>query len=100
LPTTIDAGRFVIRATHERGVGVPSSRSLATTSHEAGEILQGRPGHGQLVPPHGSDEIDPVEVVTDDLNAETASQLAAVLIDVADEADKLEEPDDDEEHHP
>ncbi len=28
-------GRFVIRATHERGVGVPSSRSLSTASHEA-----------------------------------------------------------------
>ena len=28
-------GRFVIRATHERGVGVPSSRSLATASREA-----------------------------------------------------------------
>ena len=26
---------FVIRATHERGVGVPSSRSLATATREA-----------------------------------------------------------------
>ena len=30
-----NAGRFVIRATHERGVGVPSSRSLATATREA-----------------------------------------------------------------
>ena len=35
LPTPIDADRFFIRATHERGVGVPSSRSLATASREA-----------------------------------------------------------------
>src|SRR5208283_2648198 len=35
LPTPVGAGRFVIRATHERGVGVPSSRSLATASREA-----------------------------------------------------------------
>lgn len=27
---------FVIRTTHERGVGAPSSLSLATASHEAG----------------------------------------------------------------
>jgi hypothetical protein len=27
--------RFVIRATHERGVGVPSSRSLSAASREA-----------------------------------------------------------------
>src|SRR5271168_5481933 len=31
----VGVGRFVIRATHERGVGVPSSRSLATASREA-----------------------------------------------------------------
>src|SRR4051794_6347315 len=30
--------RFVIRATHERGVGVPSSRSLSTASHEASSV--------------------------------------------------------------
>jgi hypothetical protein len=35
LPASVGASRFVIRATHERGVGVPSSRSLPTTSHEA-----------------------------------------------------------------
>jgi len=35
LPAPIGSGRFVIRATHERGVGAPSSRSLATASHEA-----------------------------------------------------------------
>ena len=33
-------GRFVIRATHERGVGVPSSRSLATATHEADPTLR------------------------------------------------------------
>src|SRR3954453_7131844 len=35
LPAPAGADRFVIRATHERGVGVPSSRSLATASREA-----------------------------------------------------------------
>ena len=35
LPGTGGVGRFLIRATHERGVGVPPSRSLATVSHEA-----------------------------------------------------------------
>ena len=33
--TGLVPGRFVIRATHERGVGVPSSRSLSTASREA-----------------------------------------------------------------
>jgi len=33
--TPIGVGRFVIRATHERGVGAPPSRSLATVSREA-----------------------------------------------------------------
>ena len=41
LPTPVGAGRFVIRATHERGVGLPSSRSLATASHEATATLCG-----------------------------------------------------------
>ena len=31
--------RFVVRATHERGVGVPPSRSLSTASREASESL-------------------------------------------------------------
>ena len=35
MPTPVRVGRFVIRATRERGVGAPSSRSLATASHEA-----------------------------------------------------------------
>src|SRR6476659_5211313 len=35
LPAPVGASRFVIRATHERGVGVPPSRSLATASREA-----------------------------------------------------------------
>jgi len=35
LPMPNDVGRFVIRATRERGVGVPPSRSFATASHEA-----------------------------------------------------------------
>src|SRR4029077_17389160 len=35
LPTPIGASRFVIRATRERGVGVPPSRSLVTASREA-----------------------------------------------------------------
>jgi hypothetical protein len=30
LPSPVGVDRFVIRATYERGVGVPSSRSLAT----------------------------------------------------------------------
>jgi hypothetical protein len=34
-PAPVGVGRFVIRATHERGVGVPSSRSLATATREA-----------------------------------------------------------------
>jgi hypothetical protein len=32
------SGRFVIRATRERGVGVPPSRSLATASREASSV--------------------------------------------------------------
>src|SRR5260370_41455056 len=32
----------------ERGVGVPSSRSLATASHEALSFYGGRPGHGHI----------------------------------------------------
>jgi len=35
LPAPAGGGRFVIRATHECGVGVPSSRSFATASREA-----------------------------------------------------------------
>ena len=35
MPAPDGVGRFVIRATRERGVGVPSSRSLATASREA-----------------------------------------------------------------
>ncbi len=35
LQAPVGVGRFVIRATHERGVGVPSSRSLSTASREA-----------------------------------------------------------------
>jgi predicted Zn-dependent protease with MMP-like domain len=37
----IGVDRFVIRATRERGVGVPSSRSLATTSREANPVYGG-----------------------------------------------------------
>ena len=39
LPAPDGVGRFVIRATHEPGVGVPSSRSLATAAREASESL-------------------------------------------------------------
>jgi hypothetical protein len=39
-PHRMVPGRFVIRATRERGVGVPSSRSLATTTREALLILR------------------------------------------------------------
>lgn len=35
LPTPVGGSRFVIRATHERGVGVPSSRSFVIATHEA-----------------------------------------------------------------
>lgn len=35
MPTPVGASRFVIRATHERGVGAPSSRSLRKASREA-----------------------------------------------------------------
>jgi len=35
LPAPFGARRFVIRATHERGVGAPSSRSFATATREA-----------------------------------------------------------------
>ena len=37
-PTPVGVGRFVIRATRERGVGVPPSRSLATASREAHQL--------------------------------------------------------------
>ena len=36
----VGVGRFVIRATHERGVGALSSRSLSAASREARSILQ------------------------------------------------------------
>jgi hypothetical protein len=36
-------GRFVIRATHERGVGVPSSRSLSTASRKANQLYAAEP---------------------------------------------------------
>src|SRR4051794_22799334 len=42
-PQLFDAGRFVIRTTHERGVGVPSSRSLATATREAKSVYEGGP---------------------------------------------------------
>ena len=35
VPTPDGASRFVIQATRERGVGVPSSRSLSAASREA-----------------------------------------------------------------
>ena len=38
LQAPVGVGRFVIRATHERGVGLPSSRSLATASREANPV--------------------------------------------------------------
>ena len=43
LPAPVGVRRFVIRATHERGVGVPSSRSLATVSREAPASLRRAP---------------------------------------------------------
>jgi hypothetical protein len=43
LPTPVGARRFVTRATHERGVGVRSSRSLATTSREARSLYGNEP---------------------------------------------------------
>jgi hypothetical protein len=43
LPAPVGVGRFVIRATHERGVGVPSSRSLATASREAKSLYGNEP---------------------------------------------------------
>src|SRR5690349_12768370 len=46
LPAPVDADRFVIRATHERGVGVPSSRSLATATREASLSVVGQPRTG------------------------------------------------------
>ena len=46
LPTPVGASRFVIRATHERGVGAPSSRSLSTASREADP--KGNSAHRQL----------------------------------------------------
>ena len=42
MPAPVGAGRFFIRATRERGVGVPSSRSLATATHEADQLYTGR----------------------------------------------------------
>jgi hypothetical protein len=41
LPSPVGVGRFVIRATRERGVGVPFSRSLATASREADQRYTG-----------------------------------------------------------
>jgi hypothetical protein len=43
LPAPVGARRFVIRATHERGVGAPSSRSLATASREARPLYGNEP---------------------------------------------------------
>jgi hypothetical protein len=51
LPAPVSVGRFVIRATQRAwGVGVPSSRSLATATRESNVILaRQRPGHGHIV---------------------------------------------------
>ena len=43
LPAPVGASRFVIRATRERGVGVPSSRSLSTASREANSVYEEAP---------------------------------------------------------
>jgi hypothetical protein len=43
LPTPVGADRFVIRATHERGVGVPSSRSFSTATREARSAYGNQP---------------------------------------------------------
>src|SRR5882757_10298754 len=54
LPTPVGVGRFVIRATRERGVGVPSSRSLATASREANSVYDGLTrAHSLYRPPVG-----------------------------------------------
>src|SRR6476646_11462339 len=50
LPAPYGASRFVIRATHERGVGVPSSRSLSTASREANPLYGGRLRMAQPIP--------------------------------------------------
>jgi hypothetical protein len=42
LLPAVSADHFVIRATSERGVGVPSSQSLPTASREANEVCSGR----------------------------------------------------------
>jgi len=42
LPAPVVSGRFVIRATHERGVGVPPSRSLSAASRKATCRVSGR----------------------------------------------------------
>jgi hypothetical protein len=34
FPAPVGVDRFVVRATHDREFGAPSSRSLATASHE------------------------------------------------------------------
>jgi hypothetical protein len=51
-PAPVGVGHFVIRATHERGVGVPSSRSLATTSREAHQLYVTEPLSGLNRPGH------------------------------------------------
>jgi hypothetical protein len=48
LSAPVGANRFVIRATHERGVGVPSSRSLSTASREAKSVYDGLAGAGHF----------------------------------------------------
>ena len=54
LPAPVGADRFVIRATHERGVGVPSSRSLATATREAVFSLGVKPAPGLVASLLGS----------------------------------------------
>jgi len=73
--------RLVIRATHERGLGVPPSRSLATASHEASESLSEATG-GACVTVHATTRItrSPIpETSTADLRAAIRLQIGGEL---------------------
>jgi hypothetical protein len=64
LRARVGVGRFVIRASRERGVGVPSSRSLATASREANSLplASTRRGPGQ----EGQTELADLDLITID----------------------------------
>ena len=75
MPGPVGVGRFVIRATRERGVGVPSSRSLATASREASVTIR---RNAAATVPDAVTAKSPAALSMDWFNPSTAHQHYAV----------------------